>query len=84
MTEDPSTKQFIDEKLVINRVKFIAFCTKHIFTAGHTSSQRSESLDSFFLRFWFFFKEENGSLEYIPISDMVRSMCSAYLYGNAY
>ena len=39
-------KDFIDEKLVLKKVKWVAFYTKHIFTAGHTSSQRSESLNS--------------------------------------
>ena len=34
-------KDFIDEKLVLKKEKSVAFYTKHIFTAGHTSSQRS-------------------------------------------
>ena len=38
-------KDFIDEKLVLKKEKSVAFYTKHIFTAGHTSSQRSESLN---------------------------------------
>ena len=47
----PAAKKFIDEKLISNKEKTVAFFTKHIFTAGHTSSQRSESLNSFFKGF---------------------------------
>ena len=50
--------------------KVIAFYTRHIFTAGHSSSQSSESLN-FFKRFWIF-KKGNDLLEYISINDMVR------------
>ena len=39
-------KDFIDEKLVLKKEKSVAFHTKHISTAGYTSSQRSESLNS--------------------------------------
>ena len=38
-------KDFIDEKLGLEKEKSIAFYTKHIFTTGHASSQRSESLN---------------------------------------
>ena len=38
-------KYFIDEKLVLKKEKSVAFYTKHIFTAGHTRRQRSESLN---------------------------------------
>ena len=38
-------KDFIDEKLGLEKEKSIVFYTKHIFTAGHASSQRSESLN---------------------------------------
>ena len=41
----------------MNREKDVAFYTKHIFTAGHTSSQRSESLNNFFKGFGFLKKE---------------------------
>ena len=37
---------FMDEKLVLRKEKLVAFYTKYIFTAGHTSSQRLESLNS--------------------------------------
>ena len=47
----PLAKKIIDEKLVMNREKSVVFYTKHIFTAGHTSSQRSESLNNFFKGF---------------------------------
>ena len=47
----PATKKFIDEKLIFNKEKTVAFFTKHIFTAGHNSSQRSESLNIFFKGF---------------------------------
>ena len=40
-------KDFIDEELVLKKEKSVTFYTKHIFTAGHASSQRSESLNSF-------------------------------------
>ena len=40
------TKDFIDEKLFLKKEKSLVFFTKHIFIAGHTSSQRSESLNS--------------------------------------
>ena len=35
----------------MHREKSVVFYTKHIFTAGHTSSQRSESLNNFFKGF---------------------------------
>ena len=38
-------KDFIDEKLGLEKEKSIVIYTKHIFTAGHASSQRSESLN---------------------------------------
>ena len=38
-------KDFIDEKLGLEKEKSIAFYMKHILTAGHASSQRSESLN---------------------------------------
>ena len=39
-------KYFIDGKLVLKKKeKSVAFYTKHTFTAGHTSGQRSESLN---------------------------------------
>ena len=41
----------------MNREKYVAFYMKHIFTAGHTSSQRSESLNNFFKGFEFLKKE---------------------------
>ena len=47
----PAAKKFIDEKLMLNKGKTDAFFTKHVFTAGHTSSQRSESLNSLFKGF---------------------------------
>ena len=47
----PAAKRFIDEKLILNKGKTVAFFTKLIFTAGHTSSQRSDSLTSFFKEF---------------------------------
>ena len=34
-------KDFIDEKLVVKKEKSVSFYTKHIFTAEHTTSQRS-------------------------------------------
>ena len=34
----PAAKKFIDENLISNKEKTVAFFTKHIFTAGHTSS----------------------------------------------
>lgn len=37
--------------MVINREKSVAFYTKHIFLAGHTSSQRLESLNNLFKGF---------------------------------
>ena len=43
----PAAKKFIDENLISNKENAVAFFTKHMFTAGHTSSQRSESLNSF-------------------------------------
>ena len=43
----PSAKKIIDEKLVMNREKLVAFYTKHIFTSGHTRSQKSEWLNDF-------------------------------------
>ena len=43
----PVVKKFIDEKLIMNKEKTVAFFTKHIFTAGNTNSQRYESLNSF-------------------------------------
>ena len=42
----PQAKQFIDKKFVLKREKSVAFYTKHIFTAGQTSGQRSESLNN--------------------------------------
>ena len=39
-------KDVIDEKLVLKKENSVAFYSKHIFTVGHTSSQRSESLNS--------------------------------------
>ena len=39
-------KDFIDEKLVLKKEESVAFHTKYISTAGYTSSQRSESLNS--------------------------------------
>ena len=39
-------KNFINEKLFLKKEKSVAFYTKHIFTAGHTKSQRSESMNS--------------------------------------
>ena len=47
----PAVKKFIDEKLISNKEKTVAFFTMHIFTAGHTTSQRSESFNSFFKGF---------------------------------
>ena len=44
----PEAKRFIDENLILNKEKTVDFFTKHIFTAGHINSQRSESLNSFF------------------------------------
>ena len=44
----PAIKRFIDEKLILHKEKTVAFFTKYIFTAGHTSTQRSESLNNFF------------------------------------
>ena len=38
-------KDFIDEKLNLKKEKSVDFYTKHIFTAGYTSNQRSESLN---------------------------------------
>ena len=46
-----AAKRFIDEKLILNKEKTVTFFTKHVFTAGHTSSQRFESLNSFFKGF---------------------------------
>ena len=46
-----AVKKLIDEKLIFNKEKTVAFFTKHIFTAGHNSSQRSESLNIFFKGF---------------------------------
>ena len=34
----PLAQKFIDEKLIMNREKSVAFYTKHIFTVGHTGS----------------------------------------------
>ena len=34
-------KDFIDKKLNLKKEKSVDFYTKHIFTAGHTSNQRS-------------------------------------------
>ena len=45
-------KDFIDEKLVLKKEKSVDFYTKHIFTVGHTSSQRSESLNGFIKGVW--------------------------------
>ena len=42
-----AAKKFIDEKLILNKEKTVAFVTKHIFTACHTSSQRSEVFKGF-------------------------------------
>ena len=42
---------FFDENLILNKEKTVAFFTKHVFTTGHTSSLRSESLNSFFKGF---------------------------------
>ena len=42
----PAVNKFIDEKLILNKEKTVAFFTKYIFTSDHTSSQRSESLNS--------------------------------------
>ena len=67
-------KDFIDEKLVLKKEKSAAFYTKHIFTAGHTSSQRSEFFEWFDKRFWIV-EEGNGAMEYISANDLVRSMC---------
>ena len=39
-------KDFINDKLVLKNEISVDFYTKHIFTAGHTSSQRSESMNS--------------------------------------
>ena len=39
-------KDFIDEELVLKKEKSVTFYTKYIFTAGHASSQRLESLNS--------------------------------------
>ena len=47
----PAAKRFNDEKLILNKEKTVAFFKKHIFTAGYASSQRSESLNSFFKEF---------------------------------
>ena len=43
----PATKKFIDEKIILNKEKTVAFLTKQMFTADRTRSQRSESLNSF-------------------------------------
>ena len=34
-----AAKRFIDEILILNKEKTVAFFTKHIFTAGRTSNQ---------------------------------------------
>ena len=47
----PSAKQFIREKLVLKRDKYVAFYTRLIFTAGQTSSQRLESMYNLFKGF---------------------------------
>ena len=47
----PAAKRFIDENLIFNKEKTIAFFTKHMFAAARTSSQRSEFLNSFFKGF---------------------------------
>ena len=44
----PVAKQFIEGKIILNMGKIVLFFTKRIFTTGHTSSQRLESLNSFF------------------------------------
>ena len=44
-------KMFFDNKLILNKQTTVAFFTQHIFTAGHTSSQRLESLNRFFKGF---------------------------------
>ena len=43
----PVAKKFIDEKLIYNRKKTVAFFTKHIFTADYTSIQCLELLNRF-------------------------------------
>ena len=64
----------------MNKEKNVAFYTKHIYTTGHTNSQRLESLNNFFKGFgsW---KEGNELLVYTLIDNMVREMCRAYLHG---
>ena len=50
-------KYFIDEKLVLKKEKSVVFYTKHIFTEGHTSSQRSKSLNGLIKGFGLLKKE---------------------------
>ena len=58
----PVTKKIIIEKFVLNRGKTVVFNTYHIFTAGHRTSQRSESLN--FLK-CLCFETRSDNLEYI-------------------
>ena len=67
----------------MNKEKHVAFYTKHIYTTGHTNSQRLEYLNNFFKGFGSL-KEGNKLLVYILIDNMVREMCRAYLHGNSF
>ena len=66
------------KNLVLKKEKSVAFYTKHIFTAGHTSSQRLEILNSLINGF--------GSLKKdmvqwnLSTNDRVRSMCRTNLH----